>query len=73
MCSMNDIAEWEELYHAAILETDRAKTPEHIQATKAAIDARLREFQLDHGGTPEEQLAIQDALRGLRILEREIK
>ena len=64
---------WQELYRAAVLETNREKTPEQIQETRAAIDVRLREFQLDHGGTPEEQLAIQDALRGLKVLEREIQ
>ena len=64
---------WEESYVAAILETNREKTPEHIQATRTAIDARLREFQLDHGGTPKEQQAIRDALVGLNVLEREIE
>jgi len=64
---------WEESYVAAILETNREKTTEHIQATKAAIDARLRELQLDHGGTPKEQQAIRDALVGLNVLEREIE
>jgi hypothetical protein len=29
-------------------------------------------LQLDHGGTPEEQRAIRDALVGLKVLEEEI-
>ena len=73
MCSMDDREIWQRLYQAAILETNREKTPAQIQVTREAIDARLREFQLDHGGTHEEQQAIRDALRGLKVLEREIK
>jgi hypothetical protein len=61
---------WEELYKAAILETDDTKLPNCVQAAKAAIDARLYEW-LDHGGTPEERQAISDALSSLSVIRRE--
>jgi hypothetical protein len=32
---------WYEQYKAALLETDRAKLPQRIQAAKSAIDDRL--------------------------------
>jgi hypothetical protein len=41
---------WQELYKAAFLEADDEKLQERIQAAKAAIDARLHQLQLDHGG-----------------------
>ena len=62
---------WEEVYAAAILETDDRKLPNRVQEAKAAIDRRLHELQLDHGGTPEERQAIGDALAGLNVLRRE--
>jgi hypothetical protein len=63
---------WEEEYKAAIVETDDGKLPNRVQAAQAAIDNRLHELQLDHGGTPEERQAIRDALAGLIILRREL-
>ena len=62
---------WEELYKAAILETDDTKLPNCVQAAKAAIDARLYEWQLDQGGTLEERKAISDALSSLSVIRRE--
>jgi hypothetical protein len=32
----------------------------------------LDEFSMNHGGTPEENQAIQDALNGLDILRKEV-
>jgi hypothetical protein len=60
-----------EPYKAAVLETDRAKLQERVHAAKAAIDDRLHELQLDHGGSPEERIAISDALAALNVLRRE--
>jgi hypothetical protein len=59
---------WYEAYKAALLETDWAKMPERIQTAEAALRQRIREFELDHGGTPEENQAIADAMRGLTVL-----
>ena len=65
-------SDWQELYQAAILETDWSKIEERIQAADSAISARLHEFSIDHGGTPEENQAIRDALAGLTVLRREV-
>lgn len=62
---------WEEIYEAAILETDFSRLPERIKAAQTAIDTRMKEMQQDHQGTPAERAAIQSALAGIRILKRE--
>jgi hypothetical protein len=64
---------WDELYTAAILETDDGKLQQRIHAAKSAIDGRLQEMQKDDGGTPEEWQAITDALNGLNVLSRELE
>jgi hypothetical protein len=64
---------WEESYKAAILETDDTKLPNRLHAAKGAIDRRLQEMQMDHGGTPEERLAVTDALAGLNVIRRELE
>ena len=63
---------WEEVYKAAVLELDREKLSERVRAAKAAIDVRLHELQLDHGGTPEERQALSDALATLNVIRREL-
>jgi hypothetical protein len=70
---MNTSHVWEEVYKAAIVETDNGKLPNRIHVAKAAIDTRLHDLQMDHGGTPEERQAISDALAGLNILRRELE
>jgi len=64
---------WQESYRAAIVETDDQKLRERITAAKAAMDTRLHDLQMDHGGTVEERLAITDALDGLNVLRRELQ
>jgi hypothetical protein len=64
---------WQELYEAAVVETNPKTLQARVQAAKAAIDARLRELQMDHSGTREEQQALRDAVAGVRVLEREIE
>jgi hypothetical protein len=64
------MTEWKNLYQAAILETDWSQIEGRIQAADSAISARLHEFSVDHGGTPEENQAIRDALAGLTVLRR---
>ena len=68
---MNTEYEWFNMYKAAILETDWSKIEEHIQVAENGIKARLHEFSMNHGGTPEENHAIEDALNGLNILRKE--
>jgi hypothetical protein len=70
---MENPSDWRDLYKSAILETDRAKLIRLIQQAKSSIDDRLQELQVDHGGTPEERLAISDALAGLNVLRRELE
>ncbi len=66
------VTNWLDVYQAAILETDWSKIEERIQAADSAIKARLFEFSQDHGGTPEENQKIKDALSGLSVLRREV-
>ena len=63
---------WQEIYATALLETDWSKIEEKIQAAEDGIRVRLHEFSLNHGGTPEENQAIEDALHGLDILRKEV-
>jgi len=36
------------------------------------MKARLHDFSMNHGGTPEENRAIEHALNGLNTLRREV-
>lgn len=63
---------WGRSYKAAILETDRSKLAKQIRLAEHAITTRLQELNNDHGGTPEEQAAIRDALSGLNMLRKEL-
>jgi hypothetical protein len=65
--------DWQELYEAALLETNREKMQPRIQAAKTAIEVRLQELQLGHAGTPEERQAVSDALTGLNLLRKKIE
>jgi len=63
---------WQELYATALLETDWSKMEEKIQVAENGIRARLHEFSMNHGGTPEENQAIEDALNGLTVLRKDV-
>ena len=63
---------WQELYATALLETDWSTIDEKIQVAENGIRARLHEFRMNHGGTPEENQAIEDALNGLNVLRKEV-
>jgi hypothetical protein len=63
---------WQVLYATALLETDWSKIDAKIQAAENSIGTRLDEFSMNHGGTPEENQAIRDALNGLDILRKEV-
>ena len=69
---MTTVYVWKGPYEAAILETNNETLPKRIQAAKAALDNRLQELQLDHGGTPEERQAIEDAVHDLNALRKEL-
>ena len=61
---------WQNEYQAAIVELDRKKLPEQVAAAEAAIFKRLQD--LSHGSDDfAERQAIEDALHGLRVLQRD--
>jgi hypothetical protein len=68
---MTQSYEWQRYYEAAILETDRSRLQVLIKNAQTAIDARIQELHVNHGGTPDERLALEDALAGLNVLRRE--
>jgi hypothetical protein len=45
---------------------------ERIRPAEVALHERKNEFDLNHGGTPEESKAIEDALNGLNVLRKEV-
>jgi len=61
-----------ELYATALLETAWSKIVEKIRVADNGIRTRLHEFSMNHGGTPEENQAIEDALHGLDTLRNEV-
>ena len=63
---------WRKFYQAAVLETDWSRIGEHIAAAESAIEARLHKFSEDHGGTPEENKAITDAVMALEALRKDV-
>jgi hypothetical protein len=63
---------WQGLYATALLETDWSKIDEKIQVAENGIKVRLDEFSMNHGGTPEENQAIEDALHGHITLRIEV-
>ncbi len=64
--------DWELLYTAAILETDRSRLKSRIDAAQAAIDRRLREMDADHGGSAEENLEIESAQASLGVMRKRV-
>ena len=57
---------------ADLRETDWSKIEKRIQVADNAIKVRLHEFSMNHGGTPEENQAIEDALNGLNFLRKDV-
>jgi hypothetical protein len=62
--------DWELLYTAAILETDRSKLRSRIDAAQAAIDTRVEARESDHGGSAEEQLDLENARASLDAMRK---
>jgi hypothetical protein len=69
---MTTTPKWYEIYKVALLETDWSKMEERIRAAEAAISERKREFDLNHGGDPDENRAIVDAIHSLSVLKTEV-
>lgn len=63
--------EWQRFYQLALLEIDHTRLLQRIAEANAAIKARIEALNQDHGGTPEERMAIDSALGGLSVLRKE--
>src|SRR5271163_3856968 len=59
---------WEELYRAALLEVQAERLQERIEAAETNIRQRNEELQQQGVYASEEQMAMADALRALRVL-----
>jgi len=70
--TMRPSYDWERLYTAVILETDRSKLKGRIDAAQAAIESRLKEMNSDHGNGGDERLEIQSALASLEALRKRV-
>jgi hypothetical protein len=63
---------WQQLYATALLETDWSKIDAKIQVAEQGIKTKVHEFSMNHGGTPEENQAVEDALNGLNTLRKDV-
>lgn len=68
---MTTLYPWQNVYLAAVLETDNSRLVQRIAEARNAIEGRMTELEQDHLGTIEERAAIADALNGLKILRKE--
>lgn len=62
--------EWQKAYRDALLEVHLGKLPARIFEAETAIVMRLEALQANSDGHRERK-AIQDAVSGLRVLQRE--
>ena len=69
---MNTEQTWQKAYQIAALETDWSKMEDRIRAAETAIEQRVEELNLDHGGAPEENIAILDTAQKLISLRGEL-
>jgi hypothetical protein len=61
---------WREKYTEAMLELNRDELPRRIEAAEKVICQQIEELKRTRAGSQEELLALNDALRGLRVLAR---
>jgi hypothetical protein len=62
--------EWQNEYQVALVELDREKLPERVEASETAIFNRLQVISQSSDHQAERQ-TIEDALTALRFLKRE--
>jgi|HubBroStandDraft_6_1064221.scaffolds.fasta_scaffold121227_2 hypothetical protein len=62
---------WQQLYEAAVLETDDDKLNDRILAARHAMAARLHELGTNGNSAHTEQHEIANVLTSLRVLENE--
>lgn len=67
---LEPIRDWKELYHAAMLEFDSARLKGRLEVALLAIHRRMRELGEAPSKLTGEQAALNDALNGLRILQK---
>jgi hypothetical protein len=63
--------EWVRLYQNAMLGLEQAKTAGQIGDARTEITARIEKLREIPGLHEREKQALEDALHGLRVLERE--
>jgi hypothetical protein len=62
------ILQWQQLYQAALLEVRPEQLRQRIAGAEKAMEQRLEELKHSDPGSSDEQRAIADALRRLRVL-----
>lgn len=67
---LEQIGDWKELYHAAMLEFNPARLKGRMEVALLAIHRRMRELGEPPSKLTGEQAALNDALNGLRILQK---
>jgi hypothetical protein len=63
--------DWVSLYHSALIELEHARMAGRIIEARTAIVSRMEKLTTLPGLHPQERRAIEDALRSLRLLEKE--
>ncbi len=61
-------AAWEDLYRAALVEACPELLRHRIDEAARAIQQRIADLRQDDCSSEEERRALQDALRGLRVI-----
>jgi len=61
---------WEERYREALLELSPEELPRRMDVAEKAIQQRIEELERAGVGSSRERQAIEDALRGLRVLAK---
>ena len=65
---LNQLNQWEELYAAAVLETDPEKMSERIDLAQDALRDRWRDLQKLPLGRNGERQRVEDAIRTLNLI-----
>jgi CheY-like chemotaxis protein len=65
------VNDWQELYRAAMLEIDPIKLKRRVEVALLAVHRRMRDLEETPSKVNGESVALNDALNGLRVLERE--
>ncbi len=59
---------WQDLYKAALLELRPEELSQRIDAAEKAVLQRIADLKRSDSWSPDEAQALDDALRGLRVL-----